>query len=153
MQSLKDTALEDAGTGSTEGGLGGDLFGGIDDLPDFFKNTGLDTSVAGLGSLGREELAGGRGNRDGLLGKQPGGLANSGDGDQGGVGALDADQSSWTIMQKQFEDLNKSFLKDYNEIQAGGAGGLDTLGSMDDGQQAAFATMRQLSLDDIDSSL
>ncbi|CAM9681367.1 unnamed protein product, partial [Scytosiphon promiscuus] len=134
------------------GGGGGNDSGGLD------SPTGLYDQLASFGLGAGEGDAGGKGGGDngaallaslglpvmaGEAGQGASGAAFGGVG-SGGSGA---DQSEWALMQKQFEDMNRSFLQDYRHIEEDGhPGTLDT--ANDDGEQAAFATMRQLSLDD-----
>lgn len=118
--------LADAGADSAAGGLDG-LYGGggstggmpnTDGLPDFFQ-----TGRGGGGGDGGgfdplvDFGAGGQGDGDGdgsaaLFASL--GLPVAGTGaetlDGGGEGG--ADQSEWALMQRQFEDMNKSFLQE-----------------------------------------
>lgn len=127
--------LADAGADSLAGGLDG-LYGDGVALPDFFNTGG-----GGLGDPLEATPSGGGGGGDGGgfgtledFGLGDGGQADgdsttallaslglpaagaAGEGAGAGTGALDGggsvDQSEWALMQKQFEDMNKSFLQE-----------------------------------------
>ena len=127
--------LADAGADSAAGGLDG-LYGDgggagavpdTDGLPEFFRTGG---GGGGGDSGGFDPLAdfgaGGQGDGDGaaalfaslglpVAGAGSGTLDGSGEGGGGGGGGGDgggADQSEWALMQRQFEDMNKSFLQE-----------------------------------------
>lgn len=123
-QNRESLMKELADAGAEAGGLDG-LYGDGVALPDFFKTGGgvgdpLEATPAGGGDGGGfdplEDFGiGGGGRADGdsataLLASL--GLPAAG----AGAGALDgggsADQSEWALMQKQFEDMNKSFLQE-----------------------------------------
>jgi len=117
--------LANAGGDSSAGGLDS-LYGDGVALPDFFKTGGgvgnpLEaTPTSGGDGVGFGPLEdfglGGGGQADGesttallaSLGLPAAGAAGEGALDGGGS----ADQSEWALMQKQFEDMNKSFLEE-----------------------------------------
>lgn len=128
--------LADAGADSAAGGLfdsAGDITN-TDGLPDFFQTGGggggggnrggLDSPSNLFDPLADFDLGGkggpGQGNGDAgnallvSLGLPAAGAGGGGEGTKTAAAASvgGADQSEWALMQKQFEDMNKSFLQE-----------------------------------------
>lgn len=130
--------LADAGADSAAGGLfdsAGDITN-TDGLPDFFQTGGGGGGGGNRGGLDSpsnlfdpladfdlgKEAGPGQGNGDAgnallaSLGLPVAGAGGEGQGTGAAVAAASsvggADQSEWALMQKQFEDMNKSFLQE-----------------------------------------
>lgn len=134
MQDLADAGADSAGGGGLDRlyGVGGDIAGeaqNTDGLPAFFQTGGGSGNPMALSPTGGDGIGGGGesgaleplanfGNGEGtdaLLASLglPAGLEGTGAGGVGSSGGGGgADRSEWALMQKQFEDMNKSFLQE-----------------------------------------